>query len=871
MDRYQAWHFQPGPSSTRTTPERPVEHRFRAPAYFNNSYVPDRAAYAPEAAAASGAAPSRLRISRSAPPAECLAIVSAAADAATFEGYERAPAYLRAMALASRRSPQRQAPTTTFSVFVNLQRRPARGRAAAVILEHRELLDSADEGDDDVEVVVFDARSRFETTKTIRTTTTATRKRPSLLGARKLSKTGGIRGLIKSASERPGVEAGKEAVHEWQSPAIQSLRKVSQQVLRKIGVKAQAKPRDPILFKHRELPEMKLEDVHCMRPKEYFQKSKWLNFRTMQEYTVDDDLMAIAAGSAFPGDTGQGYDNELMERSYEYDPYCPVHGSRRRKKEKGVVTVQSLISKYEDAQSQGGSTTREMIYSQEFIAKCIRKQKRAALSGPERRRTEKVLRKIEANLWIISLAFLFLFTAFHGLQNLQTSVNGTLGADSLAVLYTSLAISSLFVPSFMINRIGCKLTLIASFFVFLLYHIANFLPQYYSLIPMSILAGVGGACLWGAKCAYITECGLRYAQLNIESQSTVIVRFFGYFFMVLHLGQVIGNLLSSFLLTTVQHPRLFEDRHGTTCGNRFPWNETMLSEEAIGNLALPSSSIYFAVCAAYLACAIVAVLILVMFLNALHKDVVNRNNTPVFDAEILKLMVDNLRNVKMYLLVPLTIFNGLEQAFVVGLFTKAFIACGLGISQIGFVMTAFGVSDAVCSLVFGPLIKLFGRMPLFVFGCVINMLMICTVLVWSLNPADTMVFYVIAGVWGMADGVWNTQVNGIWVALVGRQSLEFAFASYRFWESLGLALGFLLYRLVTVEIFLLISFGLLLVGIAGYFCIELYDPISAYFARLFSVCLVRRKPALPGMMQTSMQQSLLSRSSYGISYGIPIR
>ncbi|GMT13702.1 hypothetical protein PFISCL1PPCAC_4999, partial [Pristionchus fissidentatus] len=661
-------------------------------------------------------------------------------------------------------------------------------------------------------------------------------------------------------------EAAIDRKKRSQSPALASLRKVSQQVLKKIGVQPKPKSRDQILFKHRELPEIKLEAVHCERPVEEFQKSRWFNFRTMKAFTVDEEAMAIAAGSAFMSDSDAKGSVKWYDEEYEYDPYCPVHGSRRRKKEKGVVTVQSLISKFEDAQSNTGSATREGMFSQEFIAKCIRKQKRAALSGKERRRTEKVLRKIKANLWIISLAFLFLFTAFHGLQNLQTSVNGTLGADSLAVLYTSLAFSSLFVPSFMINRIGCKLTLIASFFVFLLYHIANFLPRYYSLIPISILAGMGGACLWGAKCAYITECGLRYAQLNIESQSTVIVRFFGYFFMVLHLGQVIGNLLSSLLLTAVQKDSILEDRHEATCGNRFPWNETLLSAQASAHLALPSSRIYFAVCAAYLACAIVAVLIVVLFLNALHKDVVNRNNTPVFDAEILKLMLDNLKNIKMYLLVPLTIFNGLEQAFVVGLYTKAFVGCGLGISQIGFVMTAFGVSDAVCSLVFGPLIKLFGRMPLFVFGCVINMLMICTVLVWSLNPTDTMVFYVIAGVWGMADGVWNTQVNGIWVALVGRQSLEFAFASYRFWESLGLALGFLLYRLVTVETFLLISFALLLVGIAGYFAIELYDHISAYLNRLFSVCLIRRKPLIPGFHQTtSMQASLLSRSSYGVS------
>ncbi len=75
-------------------------------------------------------------------------------------------------------------------------------------------------------------------------------------------------------------------------------------------------------------------------------------------------------------------------------------------------------------------------------------------------------------------------------------------------------------------------------------------------------------------------------------------------------------------------------------------------------------------------------------------------------------------------------------------------------------MTSFGVADALCSLVFGPLIKLFGRMPLFMFGAVIDMLMIFTLLIWPPNPGDTAIFYVVAAAWGMADGVWNTQING---------------------------------------------------------------------------------------------------------------
>ncbi|RCN26296.1 hypothetical protein ANCCAN_27978 [Ancylostoma caninum] len=117
-------------------------------------------------------------------------------------------------------------------------------------------------------------------------------------------------------------------------------------------------------------------------------------------------------------------------------------------------------------------------------------------------------------------------------------------------------------------------------------------------------------------------------------------------------------------------------------------------------------------------------------------------------------------------------------------------------------------------------------MPLFVFGAVNNMLMIVTLMIWPLNPADKAILYVAGSVWGMADAVWNTQINGFWVALVGRQSLDLAFTSYRFWESIGLALGFVMARQLSVELILLISFCLLLLGMTGYCAIEVYDDIS---------------------------------------------
>ncbi|CAI2348019.1 unnamed protein product [Caenorhabditis sp. 36 PRJEB53466] len=647
-------------------------------------------------------------------------------------------------------------------------------------------------------------------------------------------------GLGKEQLEEEAREQRRQKKQRSKSPALENIRKTSIHILQKFGALPKKKDDSVLLFRRADILDIPLDSL-CLRPKEFFQEPKVFSFRDMgreqQKAEVNEKCSYLFRGTSFEQDECSELPTE-MTRIPEYDHFCPIHGSRRRIVRNQLVTMQHLMHSV-DRDDDGEDLS--YLYSHDLIAKLIRKKKREMLSGAEKERTTKIKRKIMSNLWILSVAFLFLFTAFNGLQNLQTSVNGDLGSDSLVALYLSLAISSLFVPSFMINRVGCKLTFIVAIFVYFLYIVINLRPTYSSMIPASIFCGIAASCIWGAKCAYITEMGIRYATLNFESQSTVIVRFFGYFFMIVHCGQVIGNVVSSYIFTlsmsgSIRSP---EDTIYDSCGYQFPRNLSLLSDLAESNLARPPQKVYVAVCLAYLTCVIISGMIISMFLNALMKDSRARKNAQRFNSEIINLMLKHLINMKFMLLVPLTIFNGLEQAFLVGVYTKAFVACGLGIWQIGFVMACFGISDAICSLVFGPLIKLFGRMPLFVFGAVVNLLMIITLMVsshsvqidkfrckvWPLNAADKQIFYVVAAMWGMADGVWNTQINGFWVALVGRQSLQFAFTKYRFWESLGIAVGFALIRHVTVEVYLLITFFVLLVGMCGFVAIENFDHI----------------------------------------------
>lgn len=102
-----------------------------------------------------------------------------------------------------------------------------------------------------------------------------------------------------------------------------------------------------------------------------------------------------------------------------------------------------------------------------------------------RRRTYK-------NLIVISLGFLFLFTAFQALQNLQSSIHDdeNLGLVSLCVIYAALVTSCMFVPPLLINKLGCKYTVMLSMSGYVLYTAAMFYPRYWTLVPASALLGM---------------------------------------------------------------------------------------------------------------------------------------------------------------------------------------------------------------------------------------------------------------------------------------------------------------------------------------------------------------------------------------------
>ena len=80
--------------------------------------------------------------------------------------------------------------------------------------------------------------------------------------------------------------------------------------------------------------------------------------------------------------------------------------------------------------------------------------------------------------------------------------------------------------------------------------------------------------------------------------------------------------------------------------------------------------------------------------------------------------------------------------------------------MVGYILICHGAVDAICSICSSPIIKRVGRIPLFTFGAILNVAMLILLLYWRPSPDEIYLCFIIAAIWGMADAIWQTQING---------------------------------------------------------------------------------------------------------------
>ncbi|XP_068135633.1 protein unc-93 homolog A-like [Hyperolius riggenbachi] len=426
------------------------------------------------------------------------------------------------------------------------------------------------------------------------------------------------------------------------------------------------------------------------------------------------------------------------------------------------------------------------------------------------------------NILVLSFGILLLYVAYMGLQTLQSSLNRIegLGVASLSVMYVSLSLSSLLLPPLLIKKIGCKWTIVASMCCFISYSVCNFYPSWPTLIISSILLGLGGGPLWASKSTYITISGNKHAENSGKLAKDVVNQYFGIFFFICQTCRIWGNLISSLVFYLTPNAGL-DAPNQTICGAGDCPAE--LSQSQNSTAGRPSNTVIYILLGSYTACGVLAMVLIIIFLERVHAHTEPKDQ-PCYSTLLAALK--HLRDKRQCLLIPLTMFSGFEQGFIASDFTKSYVTCILGLKYVGFVIICFGVTNSICAAIFGKLTQYTGRVPLFLLGAAINIGCIIGFLIWKPAVGNFAIFFVMSGLWGIADAVWQTLLSSLY-GILFEKNKEAAFANFSLWESLGFAIAFGYSSFLCVYIKLYILMCVVVVGIVLYGAVEYIEYRSA--------------------------------------------
>ncbi|KAM5228751.1 protein unc-93 homolog A [Ctenodactylus gundi] len=429
------------------------------------------------------------------------------------------------------------------------------------------------------------------------------------------------------------------------------------------------------------------------------------------------------------------------------------------------------------------------------------------------------------NVLVVSCGFLLLFTAYGGLQNLQSSLHseGGLGLVTLSALYGAMLLSSMFLPPLLIKKCGCKWTIVGAMGCYVAFSLGNFKGSWYTLIPTSVLLGLGAAPLWSAQGTYLTVLGKTRAEKVSRAGKDAVSRYFGTFFFIFQSSGAWGNLISSLVFGQTPNQEAITEDQLASCGAK----DCLTSTVTTNSTMQPSQKLIYTLLGIYTASGILAILLVAVLLEPIEdrtpKTKAEGKPPPFWSTMLSTFML--LKDRRLRLLVLLPLYSGLQQGFVSGEYTRSYTTCALGIHFVGYVMICFSAASSLCSLLYGQISRYTGRMALYGLGTTIHLSCIVTLLLWQPRPTQMAVFFVLPGLWGMADAVWQTQNNALYGVLFEKNK-EAAFANYRLWEALGFVVAFGYSTFLCMSTKLYILAGVLTLTMAAYGTVEFLESRS---------------------------------------------
>lgn len=435
---------------------------------------------------------------------------------------------------------------------------------------------------------------------------------------------------------------------------------------------------------------------------------------------------------------------------------------------------------------------------------------------------------IYKNVLLTALAALMNFTCFSALQNLQSSLHPEIGFTTLCVLYAAFVLSLLFLPNLVIFKFGYKYPLAVSIFGYSTFALAQFYPKLWLMVIVAIICGCSSAVLWATTSSNLTTLAFMYAEENGVQAGPINQKFFAIFYAGFRSAQIIGNLISSLLLSkgTSQNAS-FNTNNSTTrpllCGVKFcpgindakylPESNATSSiitsltgevdSETIRNLIL----IYFSI-------SMIGVLTVCFFMANIC-PLNNRNKGTKDIKRQVKAVSKLFLNRSIQKISSMSIGIGLVGAYIYGDVTQAFITCVLGIENLGYAMICFGSASLVASIIGQSIVRKVGSYKLTFFGFALLLGVLIWSLVWDVVSLPKYLVYVTVALFGVSEVSIASQVHGFYGICFPRRK-EAAFSVHKLFQSIGNVMSFAYgnHLCIQSKIFVIVAF--LCVGMCFY-------------------------------------------------------
>uniref|UniRef100_A0A8D9E3C5 Protein unc-93 homolog A n=2 Tax=Cacopsylla melanoneura TaxID=428564 RepID=A0A8D9E3C5_9HEMI len=421
------------------------------------------------------------------------------------------------------------------------------------------------------------------------------------------------------------------------------------------------------------------------------------------------------------------------------------------------------------------------------------------------------------------------------------------GSLLLALLFFVGAISTVYSP-FYVQKFGIKSCFVQCYSILCLFISSHYFPNVYILIFTYTLFGLFIGILAQTKIQFLMTLANKFSMVMSNSNEDFLTAQFTILQQLLRLytlSQDIGVMLGGVLTFTVLYTNLknynidylfqYKDSGEKVCGSSYCpviWsylpsdvveedsaritddlsqiltsnsNETHIDRV---NKFLTSISYTILPCKAnslllsiYLGFTIISVIMSIIFIDRI-KNSFNYRTSGMKRLRICSIYSTYFRYIelavkdyRLQLTAPLSLFIGLEQGFMYSDFMKSYVSCVIGTVNIPMVLVSSSVLQSVAAFTLSMLFQHVKRLYVMLVGFAFHACLILVLVIWLPAQDDAALLYVISSAWGVCNSIWNGLVFNVLFDLYP-EYWQGPFAHSFFFRYLGLALSFGLHECV---------------------------------------------------------------------------